>query len=157
MSLAEMLVAIAVSSIAFLLASALLVEMTQQAESQIGRDPSSRRSADLVLRAIERDVAQAVSLPHQMRGRHASPHEMLLIRPDGTGVVFVLDDDRVLRIAQRSEQAQQVTSLGEDVVSLVIRMRSRHLIDVTVRTRGQPARTRTILLRNLGRELEAER
>ena len=157
LSLAEVLVALLITTIVLLGAGAFFTAVGRQASREGGRSPGVGGPTDAALGRLERDLTMATSLPRHEGRVHADGQTLLLTLPDGTLVQWRQDGDRLVRAVMDDRRRFDEKRVLDRVLFVDLRTRSARLFEVGLRRKEEPVRRRTVLLRNLRPDDDEER
>jgi prepilin-type N-terminal cleavage/methylation domain-containing protein len=151
MSLPELLVAVALSSIVLIGGTLLLVSLMRQAEKEVGRPPAFGGSVDLTMSRMERDLRQATALLSSVDGVETGPRDVILLLPGNRVIAYVKDGEELLRVVVEGDEEPHSRVLLTRLVTLDLSRRGLRSFGLTIRCSDQGLRVRRILARNLGR------
>lgn len=152
MSLIELLVAVALSTVVLLGATFLLIALAKACDREMGRPPAAGGAVDLALTQVERDLRVATRVVPR-HGEWSSRRGTLLLElPDGALAGYHSDGERFLRLVGRVDEPDlRVRTLLEDVAVADIDRQGGSSFDVWLRVRSGELRHRIVLARNLER------
>jgi hypothetical protein len=149
MSYIEMLVALSIVTLVLIVAGAMLVQMSRQAESQGLRQQAVGGVTDLALDRIEQDLREALHVRDGVD--EGGARELVIDAPGGDRIRWKIDGGNLTRRREISLDATFDRVVATEVSLAEWRPRSTHLFDVLLRRTGETLRQRTVLLRNLDR------
>jgi hypothetical protein len=147
MSLAEMLVVVAITGMLVLGTATVLISLTRHAGIQAGRPPRVGGRTDVALEAIERDLQLARAIPADAGGLPAG--FLLVERADGELVTWRQQGQHLLRGTVDEEHELHERTVADALLLFDAQRAGPRLVDVTLRRREEPVRRRSVLLRNL--------
>ena len=157
MSLAELLVAVALSAVVLLAGTALLIRLLHQASDELGRPPVIGGRDQLALRQMERDAQAAVAAPESRGHWRTEQGTILFEMADGRLIVYHREEERLLRtVIGAPHEPERVRELADGLIGADF-ARSGTLFHLRLTRSGRPGRYRVVLGRNLGRRLPGER
>lgn len=149
MSYVEMLVALCILTLVLIVAGAMLVQMSRQAETHGLRQQALGGATDLALDRIEQDLREALHVGDG--AEEGGPRVLVIEAPAGERIRWTIDGGNLMRRRESIDGEIFERVVATDVSLVDWRPRSTHLFDVLLRRTDETLRQRTILLRNLGR------
>jgi type II secretory pathway pseudopilin PulG len=149
MSYVEMLVAITIVTIVLLVAGAMLVQLSRQAEQQASRAPVVGGMTDLALDQLEKDLREATSV--DLAGG-AAVTTLSIDTVSGDKIKWTAEGSDVSRARVPAKGPATNRVVARDVAVSDWQRRSTHLFDIEMRRKNESVRQRTVLLRNVDRE-----
>lgn len=150
MSLAEVLVAVALSAVVLLVGTALLIRLLHQASDELGRAPVVGGRDQLALLQMERDAQRAIDAPDRNGDWRTEPGVILFEMPDRTVIVYHREDDRLLRtVIGKAHDPETVRELVDDLIGVDF-VQTGSLFHLRLTRSGGTRRHRVVLGRNIG-------
>ena len=150
MSLIEMLVSLALTSIVLVGGALLLVQLSRWVASDMARPTAVGGMTDIALGLLERDIRNARALLPSEGDLKEGPTTLLLLLPGDLIVVYHQEEGKLLRlVADREEDFYRERVLVEDVQKVDFRANVAGMLFLTIQRRDERERTRVVLARNL--------
>ena len=149
MSYIEMLVALSIVTLVLIIAGAMLVQMSRQAETQGLRRQAVGGVTDLALDQLERDLREALHVTDA--SEEGGARELVIDAPDGERIRWKTDGASLSRRREMRDGKVFERVVASDLSLIDWRARSTHLFDVLLRRKDETLRQRTVLMRNLDR------
>ena len=150
MSLAEVLVAVALSAVVLLVGTALLIRLLHQASDEVGRPPVVGGNDQLALLQMERDAQRAIAAPERKGDWRTEQGTILFEMLDGTVIVYHREDDRLLRtVIGDTHEPVRVRELVDELIGADF-ARTGSVFHLRLTRSGGSRRHRVVLGRNIG-------
>lgn len=150
MSLAEMLVAVALSGVVLLTGTALLLRLLHQASDELARPPAYGGRDQLALMQMERDAQRALDAPEHGGGWRTEQGTILFKMPKGELIVYHREDDRLLRtVIGEPHEPERVRELVDGLIGADF-AQTGSLFHLRLTGSNGQQRHRVVLGRNIG-------